>query len=200
MAGRRAGGVGGAHLWGAALTPRPHRLGDLGLEQFSVSELFSSIFIPGFFLLACILQLHYFHQPFMQLTDLERSPHARPPRWAPRCTLCRPPGPSTPQAAGRAEHVSDPLPDPRTAQEPCQGGLRGCGDSDGRTQPQLPPSNAEGPQAVGAVGTECQPGPVLPSSWLQTGFFQPRDWEGRSGGPAGLTQERGREWHCGALS
>ncbi|ELK00499.1 Protein FAM38A [Pteropus alecto] len=62
------------------------QLGDLGLEQFSVSELFSSILIPGFFLLACILQLHYFHQPFMQLTDLE---HVRPPsahrlRWAHR--------------------------------------------------------------------------------------------------------------------
>ncbi|XP_074170554.1 piezo-type mechanosensitive ion channel component 1 isoform X2 [Rhinolophus sinicus] len=50
------------------------QLGDLGLEQFSVSELFSSILIPGFFLLACILQLHYFHQPFMQLTDLEHIP------------------------------------------------------------------------------------------------------------------------------
>uniref|UniRef100_A0A670YYB1 Piezo type mechanosensitive ion channel component 1 (Er blood group) n=1 Tax=Pseudonaja textilis TaxID=8673 RepID=A0A670YYB1_PSETE len=48
------------------------QLGDLGLEQFSVSELFSSIFIPGFFLLACILQLHYFHRPFMRITDLER--------------------------------------------------------------------------------------------------------------------------------
>ncbi|XP_057170606.1 piezo-type mechanosensitive ion channel component 1 isoform X3 [Ursus arctos] len=62
------------------------QLGDLGLEQFSVSELFSSILIPGFFLLACILQLHYFHQPFMQLTDLEhvRPPGARLPRWAHR--------------------------------------------------------------------------------------------------------------------
>ncbi|XP_040838170.1 piezo-type mechanosensitive ion channel component 1 [Ochotona curzoniae] len=62
------------------------QLGDLGLEQFSVSELFSSILVPGFFLLACILQLHYFHKPFMQLTDLERVP---PPathrlRWAHR--------------------------------------------------------------------------------------------------------------------
>ncbi|EMP36264.1 Protein PIEZO1 [Chelonia mydas] len=47
------------------------QLGDLGLEQFSVSELFSSILIPGFFLLACILQLHYFHRPFMRITDLE---------------------------------------------------------------------------------------------------------------------------------
>ncbi|XP_045149555.1 LOW QUALITY PROTEIN: piezo-type mechanosensitive ion channel component 1, partial [Echinops telfairi] len=53
------------------------QLGDLGLEQFSVSELFSSILIPGFFLLACILQLHYFHQPFMRLTALEPLPAAR---------------------------------------------------------------------------------------------------------------------------
>ncbi|XP_028736679.1 piezo-type mechanosensitive ion channel component 1 isoform X1 [Peromyscus leucopus] len=62
------------------------QLGDLGLEQFSVSELFSSILIPGFFLLACILQLHYFHRPFMQLTDLEHvpPPGTRRPRWAHR--------------------------------------------------------------------------------------------------------------------
>ncbi|XP_018096993.1 piezo-type mechanosensitive ion channel component 1 isoform X2 [Xenopus laevis] len=46
------------------------QLGDIGLEMFSVSELFTSILIPGFFLLACILQLHYFHQPFMHMTDL----------------------------------------------------------------------------------------------------------------------------------
>ncbi|XP_042826522.1 piezo-type mechanosensitive ion channel component 1 isoform X5 [Panthera tigris] len=62
------------------------QLADLGLEQFSVSELFSSILVPGFFLLACILQLHYFHQPFMRLTDLGRAPPpgAHPPRWARR--------------------------------------------------------------------------------------------------------------------
>ncbi|XP_042653559.1 piezo-type mechanosensitive ion channel component 1 isoform X2 [Tyto alba] len=55
------------------------QLGDLGLEQFSVSELFSSTLIPGFFLLACILQLHYFHRPFMHITDLEHIPAAAPP-------------------------------------------------------------------------------------------------------------------------
>ncbi|XP_044111495.1 piezo-type mechanosensitive ion channel component 1 isoform X3 [Neovison vison] len=62
------------------------QLGDLGLEQFSVSELFSSILVPGFFLLACILQLHCFHRPFMRLTDLERvpPPGRRLPRWAHR--------------------------------------------------------------------------------------------------------------------
>ncbi|XP_054856190.1 piezo-type mechanosensitive ion channel component 1 [Eublepharis macularius] len=58
------------------------QLGDLGLEQFTVTELFSSIFIPGFFLLACILQLHYFHRPFMRITDLERAaaPELRDPQ------------------------------------------------------------------------------------------------------------------------
>ncbi|NXI34064.1 PIEZ1 protein, partial [Galbula dea] len=62
------------------------QLGDLGLEQFSVSELFSSTLIPGFFLLACILQLHYFHRPFMHITDLEHVPAATPPR----CHIPRP--------------------------------------------------------------------------------------------------------------
>ncbi|XP_062404521.1 piezo-type mechanosensitive ion channel component 1 isoform X1 [Sardina pilchardus] len=47
------------------------QLGDIGLETFALSELFSSILIPGFFLLACILQLHYFHRPFMRITDLD---------------------------------------------------------------------------------------------------------------------------------
>lgn len=43
----------------------------MGLETFALSELFTSILIPGFFLLACILQLHYFHKPFMKITDLD---------------------------------------------------------------------------------------------------------------------------------
>ncbi|KAI2662263.1 Piezo-type mechanosensitive ion channel component 1 [Labeo rohita] len=47
------------------------QLADMGLETFKLSELFTSILIPGFFLLACILQLHYFHKPFMKITDLE---------------------------------------------------------------------------------------------------------------------------------
>lgn len=49
----------------------PCRLEAVGLETFALSELFTSILIPGFFLLACILQLHYFHKPFMRITDLE---------------------------------------------------------------------------------------------------------------------------------
>uniref|UniRef100_A0A3Q3FEP5 Piezo type mechanosensitive ion channel component 2 n=1 Tax=Labrus bergylta TaxID=56723 RepID=A0A3Q3FEP5_9LABR len=46
-------------------------LEDLGLKTFSVSELFTRIFIPTSFLLVCILHLHYFHDRFLQLTDLQ---------------------------------------------------------------------------------------------------------------------------------
>ncbi|KAK5877665.1 hypothetical protein CesoFtcFv8_025149 [Champsocephalus esox] len=48
-----------------------HRLEDIGLEKFSVPVLFTRIFIPAAFLLVCIVHLHYFHEPFLQLTDLK---------------------------------------------------------------------------------------------------------------------------------
>uniref|UniRef100_A0A3Q0T344 Piezo type mechanosensitive ion channel component 2 n=1 Tax=Amphilophus citrinellus TaxID=61819 RepID=A0A3Q0T344_AMPCI len=43
----------------------------LGLKQFELGELFIRIFIPTSFLLACILHLHYFHDRFLHLTDLQ---------------------------------------------------------------------------------------------------------------------------------
>ncbi|XP_054836429.1 piezo-type mechanosensitive ion channel component 2-like [Eublepharis macularius] len=46
------------------------RLKDLGLERFSTIELFARILLPAAFLLACILQLHYFHKDFLKITDL----------------------------------------------------------------------------------------------------------------------------------
>ncbi|KAF7643979.1 hypothetical protein LDENG_00230120 [Lucifuga dentata] len=47
------------------------RLEDLGLEKFSVPVLFTRIFILAAFLLLCIVHLHYFHEPFLHLTDLK---------------------------------------------------------------------------------------------------------------------------------
>nr|XP_033789985.1 piezo-type mechanosensitive ion channel component 2 isoform X2 [Geotrypetes seraphini] len=47
------------------------KLADLGLETFTVADLFTRIFIPTFFLVVCILHLHYFHDRFLQLTDLK---------------------------------------------------------------------------------------------------------------------------------
>lgn len=46
------------------------RLKDLGLEQFSTKELFTKIVLPCAFLLVCIVQLHYFHKDFLNITDL----------------------------------------------------------------------------------------------------------------------------------
>uniref|UniRef100_H3AU40 Uncharacterized protein n=1 Tax=Latimeria chalumnae TaxID=7897 RepID=H3AU40_LATCH len=49
-------------------------LRDLGLEQFDTVELFARILLPSSFLLACILQLHYFNDYFLRLTDLANVP------------------------------------------------------------------------------------------------------------------------------
>ncbi|KAM4691993.1 piezo-type mechanosensitive ion channel component 2-like [Rhinophrynus dorsalis] len=49
-------------------------LKDLGLEQYSTVELFAGILMPTSFLLACILQLYYFNEDFLKLTDLNNIP------------------------------------------------------------------------------------------------------------------------------
>ncbi|XP_076004427.1 piezo-type mechanosensitive ion channel component 2 isoform X1 [Genypterus blacodes] len=58
-------------FWSNMLGMDEESLKDLGLERFSVSRLFTRIFIPTSFLLVCILHLHYFHDRFLQLTDLQ---------------------------------------------------------------------------------------------------------------------------------
>ncbi|XP_024915441.1 piezo-type mechanosensitive ion channel component 2 [Cynoglossus semilaevis] len=49
-------------------------LRDIGLERYDTVELFARILLPAAFLLACILQLHYFNADFLTLTDLENVP------------------------------------------------------------------------------------------------------------------------------
>nr|XP_020470497.1 piezo-type mechanosensitive ion channel component 2-like [Monopterus albus] len=49
-------------------------LRDLGLERYRTVELFARILLPAAFLLACILQLHYFNSDFLTLTDLNNVP------------------------------------------------------------------------------------------------------------------------------
>ncbi|XP_072304739.1 piezo-type mechanosensitive ion channel component 2 [Eucyclogobius newberryi] len=49
-------------------------LRDLGLERYDTVELFARILLPAAFLLACILQLHYFNSDFLELTDLDNVP------------------------------------------------------------------------------------------------------------------------------
>nr|XP_019964666.1 PREDICTED: piezo-type mechanosensitive ion channel component 2 isoform X3 [Paralichthys olivaceus] len=62
---------GSVNFWSSMLGMTEQSLRDLGLEQFTVSQLFTRIFIPTSFLLVCILHLHYFHDRFLQLTDLQ---------------------------------------------------------------------------------------------------------------------------------
>ncbi|KAL4616870.1 piezo-type mechanosensitive ion channel component 2-like [Arapaima gigas] len=57
-------------VWSNMTGLTKQKLEDLGLEKFSVPVLFTRIFIPTSFLLVCILHLHYFHERFLQLTDL----------------------------------------------------------------------------------------------------------------------------------
>ncbi|XP_010637331.1 piezo-type mechanosensitive ion channel component 2 isoform X4 [Fukomys damarensis] len=61
-------------LWENLTGLRKEKLEDLGLKQFTVAELFTRIFIPTSFLLVCILHLHYFHDRFLELTDLKAIP------------------------------------------------------------------------------------------------------------------------------
>nr|KAF6358778.1 piezo type mechanosensitive ion channel component 2 [Pipistrellus kuhlii] len=61
-------------LWQNMTGLKREKLEDLGLEQFSLAELFTRIFIPTSFLLVCILHLHYFHDRFLELTDLNSIP------------------------------------------------------------------------------------------------------------------------------
>ncbi|XP_060986722.1 piezo-type mechanosensitive ion channel component 2 isoform X2 [Dama dama] len=61
-------------LWQNMTGLKKEKLEDLGLKQFTVAELFTRIFIPTSFLLVCILHLHYFHDRFLELTDLKSVP------------------------------------------------------------------------------------------------------------------------------
>ncbi|MCJ8745068.1 hypothetical protein PDJAM_G00126250 [Pangasius djambal] len=59
------------NVWSNMTGMSEKKLQDLGLERFSVGILFTRIFIPTSFLLVCILHLHYFHERFLELTDLK---------------------------------------------------------------------------------------------------------------------------------
>nr|XP_057939289.1 piezo-type mechanosensitive ion channel component 2 [Doryrhamphus excisus] len=49
-------------------------LRDLGLERYDTVELFARILLPAAFLLACILQLHYFNSDFLTLSNIDNVP------------------------------------------------------------------------------------------------------------------------------
>ena len=48
------------------------RLADLGLEQFDTAGLFIKLLSPTSFLIIIIMQVHYFHTPFLKLSAFDR--------------------------------------------------------------------------------------------------------------------------------
>lgn len=48
------------------------RLKAIGLEQFENAELFDRLMMPVAFMVVIILQMHYFHEPFLKLSSLDR--------------------------------------------------------------------------------------------------------------------------------
>ncbi|XP_034009014.1 piezo-type mechanosensitive ion channel component 2 isoform X3 [Trematomus bernacchii] len=58
-------------FWRDRVGVSEQHLQDLGLEGFKLTVLFTRIFIPTSFLLVCILHMHYFHDSFLKLTDLQ---------------------------------------------------------------------------------------------------------------------------------
>ncbi|KAI8491933.1 hypothetical protein Bbelb_303060 [Branchiostoma belcheri] len=46
-------------------------LEDLGMEQYSTVELFQKMLAPTTFLVVCILQLHFFHHRFLEITKID---------------------------------------------------------------------------------------------------------------------------------
>jgi hypothetical protein len=47
-------------------------LSDIGLEKFVGADLFIKLLTPTSFLIVIILQVHYFHKPFVKLSALDR--------------------------------------------------------------------------------------------------------------------------------
>ncbi|KAL5965946.1 Piezo-type mechanosensitive ion channel component 1, partial [Taenia solium] len=50
----------------------PQLLKAIGLEEFDSAELFDRLMMPVAFMVVIILQMHYFHEPFLEISCLDR--------------------------------------------------------------------------------------------------------------------------------
>ncbi|CAH1098787.1 unnamed protein product [Psylliodes chrysocephalus] len=58
--------------WADYLHIQEEQQQDIGLEQYQTKQLFVRLVTPTFFVIVTVLQLHYFHNDFMELTDTKR--------------------------------------------------------------------------------------------------------------------------------
>jgi len=45
---------------------------DIGLESYEIKDLFVRLLTPTFFVIITVLQIHYFHKDFLEVTNIER--------------------------------------------------------------------------------------------------------------------------------
>ncbi|XP_050729555.1 piezo-type mechanosensitive ion channel component-like isoform X3 [Eriocheir sinensis] len=70
---------------------------DMGLEVYDTGRLFVQLMTPTFFVIVTIIQVHYFHKDFLELSDIEQKPDQPPVKEAPKDPKKpKPPGHSAP--------------------------------------------------------------------------------------------------------
>ncbi|VDM16676.1 unnamed protein product [Hydatigera taeniaeformis] len=60
------------YYWQNGTGLSPQLLKAIGLEQFDSAELFDRLMMPVAFMVVIILQMHYFHEPFLEISSLDR--------------------------------------------------------------------------------------------------------------------------------
>lgn len=45
---------------------------DIGLETYETKDLFVRLLTPTFFVIITVLQIHYFHDDFLEITNIEK--------------------------------------------------------------------------------------------------------------------------------
>ncbi|CAD5110764.1 DgyrCDS132 [Dimorphilus gyrociliatus] len=60
------------HYWMKITGLSAKIIADLGFQKFSAVQLFTKLLTPASFLVVIIIQIHYFHEPFMKLSDINR--------------------------------------------------------------------------------------------------------------------------------
>ena len=45
---------------------------DIGLETYETKDLFVRLLTPTFFVIITVLQIHYFHEDFLEITNIEK--------------------------------------------------------------------------------------------------------------------------------
>lgn len=57
---------------------------DIGLEMYETKDLFVRLLTPTFFVIITVMQIHYFHDDFLEITSIQET---QPTMWACAITI-----------------------------------------------------------------------------------------------------------------